>query len=85
MTERLALTKNFHQEEWHTPKERAIREVVFGVNDSHITTLGFLAGVTGSMQDHRMILLAALAEIVAGPISMTSAAYISKSYETQLR
>jgi vacuolar iron transporter family protein len=77
MTEPLPLAKNFHEEEWHTPKGRAIREVVFGLNDGLITTLGFLAGVTGSMKDHRMILLAALAEIVAGAISMTSGAYIS--------
>jgi vacuolar iron transporter family protein len=77
MNERPALIKNFHHEEWHTPKGRAIREVVFGVNDGLITTLGFLAGVTGSMRDHRMILLAALAEIVAGALSMSSGAYIS--------
>lgn len=77
MPESYPLIKNYHEEEWHTPKGRAIREVVFGVNDGLITTLGFLAGVTSSIQDHKIILLAAMAEIVAGAISMASGAYIS--------
>lgn len=77
MPESYPLIKNYHDEEWHTPKGRAIREVVFGINDGLITTLGFLAGVTSSIQDHRIILLAAMAEIVAGAISMASGAYIS--------
>ncbi len=70
-------TKNYHGEEWHTPKGRSIREVIFGTNDGLITTLGFLAGVTGSISDHRVILLATLAEIVAGAFSMATGAYIS--------
>ena len=74
---------NYHDEEWHTPKGRAIREVIFGVNDGLITTLGFVAGVTGSIMDRRIIILAAVAEMVAGAISMTTGAYISSKSQRE--
>src|SRR3990170_3402669 len=33
--------KKFHDEDWHTPKGRIIREVVFGINDGLVTAIGF--------------------------------------------
>src|SRR5437899_761251 len=35
--------KRFHKEAWHTPHGRLIREVVFGLNDGVISTIGLLA------------------------------------------
>ena len=75
--------KNFHAEAWHTPRGRAIREVIFGLNDGLITTLGFLAGITGSIVNGHIIILAALAEMVAGAISMSSGAYISSKSQRE--
>ncbi|MGH7772144.1 MAG: VIT1/CCC1 transporter family protein [Candidatus Binatia bacterium] len=66
-----------HHEEWHTPKGRAIREIIFGMNDGLVTTIGFLAGVTGSISESRYILLAGMAEIVAGAISMSIGGYLA--------
>jgi VIT1/CCC1 family predicted Fe2+/Mn2+ transporter len=66
-----------HVEDWHTPKGRAIREVVFGMNDGLVTTIGFLAGVTSSIAQSRYILLAGMAEIVAGAVSMALGAYLA--------
>ena len=66
-----------HHEEWHTPKGRAIREVIFGMNDGLVTTIGFIAGVTGSIAQIRYILLAGMAEVVAGAISMALGAYLA--------
>ena len=66
-----------HHEDWHTPKGRAIREVIFGMNDGLVTTIGFLAGVTGSIAQIRYILLAGMAEVVAGAISMALGAYLA--------
>ena len=68
---------HLHHEDWHTPKGRAIREIIFGVNDGLVTTIGFLAGVTGSIAQARFILLAGMAEIVAGAISMALGAYLA--------
>ncbi|HEY2990581.1 MAG TPA: VIT1/CCC1 transporter family protein [Candidatus Binatia bacterium] len=67
----------YHHEDWHTPKGRAIREIIFGMNDGLVTTIGFLAGVTSSIAQGRYILLAGMAEIVAGAISMALGAYLA--------
>ncbi len=75
--------KKFHGEDWHTPKGRAIREIVFGANDGLVTTIGFVAGVTGSIADARLILLAGLAEVFAGAISMFFGAYISSKSQRE--
>ncbi|MGH7829065.1 MAG: VIT1/CCC1 transporter family protein [Candidatus Binatia bacterium] len=66
-----------HHEDWHTPKGRAIREIIFGMNDGLVTTVGFLAGVTGSIAESRYILLAGMAEIVAGAVSMSIGGYLA--------
>src|SRR3990172_3668224 len=66
-----------HHEDWHTPKGRAIREIIFGMNDGLVTTIGFLAGVTSSISEIRYILLAGMAEVVAGAVSMGIGAYLA--------
>lgn len=67
-----------HQtEDWHSPRGRVIREVIFGMNDGLVTTIGFLAGVTGSITESRYILLAAIAEVVAGALSMSIGSYLA--------
>ncbi len=71
------LSQQHHHEDWHTPKGRAIREVIFGMNDGLVTALGFLAGVTSSISEGRYILLAGMAEIVAGAISMSIGGYLA--------
>lgn len=68
---------HFHDEAWHTPRGRAIREVVFGMNDGLITTLCFLAGVSSAIAHAGVIVLAGLAEMVAGALSMALGAYLS--------
>lgn len=70
---------HFH-ESWHSPGGRAIREVIFGANDGLITTVGFVSGLSGSqlsMIDSRIVLIACLAEVIAGAISMAIGAYLS--------
>src|SRR5881397_4328143 len=69
--------KRFHDEAWHTPKGRLIREVIFGLNDGVISTIGFLAGVTASMGDVRTIALGGLAAAFAGALAMGMGAYVS--------
>ncbi len=67
----------YHGEEWHTPKGRFVREVVFGINDGLVTHVGFVAGVTGAVMDSRIVFLTGLAAIVAGGLSMFIGAYLS--------
>jgi len=65
------------EEAWHSRRGRAIREMVFGGNDGLVTTLGFLMGIYGALAERRIILIAGLAEAVAGALSMAVGAYLS--------
>ena len=67
----------FHSEEWHTPKGRFIRDVMFGMNDGLVSTIGFLAGATGALMDTRVVLLAGIASVVAGALAMGIGAYLA--------
>jgi VIT1/CCC1 family predicted Fe2+/Mn2+ transporter len=69
--------KRFHDEAWHTPQGRLVREIIFGLNDGVISTLGFLAGVTATLDDLRTIVLAGIAAAVAGAVSMGMGAFVS--------
>src|SRR5438093_8473758 len=69
--------KRFHKEAWHTPQGRLIREVIFGLNDGLISTIGFLAGVTATIGDLHTIALGGLAAAFAGSLAMAIGAYAS--------
>jgi len=72
-----------HGETWHTPKGRAIREVVFGMMDGVVTTIGFLAGIHGSAISREYLLLAGMAEAFAGTLSMAFGAYLSSKSQKE--
>src|SRR3990167_15017 len=81
--EKANLLKKFHDEDWHTPKGRQIREVVFGMNDGLVSTVGFVAGVTGSIKDSRIVFLTGMAAIVAGAVSMFLGAYLASKSQKE--
>lgn len=61
-----------------------IREVVFGVQDGLLSTLGFVAGLHGATADNRLVLLAGLVEMFAGAMSMAAGAYLSGKAEIEV-
>lgn len=71
------------EEPWHSTRGRAIREIIFGSNDGLVTTLGFLVGIYGALQDRRIILIAGIAEAAAGAISMATGSYLSSKAERE--
>src|SRR3989337_3416717 len=75
--------KKFHDEDWHTPKGRQIREVVFGMNDGLVSTVGFVAGVTGSIAESRMVLFTGMGSIMAGATSMFIGAYLASKSQRE--
>src|SRR3990167_9181093 len=81
--EKANLLKKFHDEDWHTPKGRQIREVVFGMNDGLVSTVGFVAGVTGSITESRLVMLTGMASIIAGAISMFIGAYLASKSQRE--
>src|SRR5574337_1923131 len=71
------------EEGWHSPKGRAIREIVFGMHDGLITTIGFLSGVNAASASWRVIVIAGLAEAFAQTLSMGFGAYLSTKSERE--
>jgi VIT1/CCC1 family predicted Fe2+/Mn2+ transporter len=63
-----------------------IRDATLGANDGLVSILTLLAGVAGASSDSRTILIAGLAGLVAGAISMGVGAYVSaKAYRSYYR
>lgn len=75
--------KKYHDEDWHTPKGRQIREVVFGMNDGIVSTVGFIAGVTGAIGESRLVFLSGMAAITAGAVSMFIGAYMASKSQKE--
>jgi VIT1/CCC1 family predicted Fe2+/Mn2+ transporter len=63
-----------------------IRDATFGANDGLVSVLTLLAGVAGANVDSSTVLIAGLAGLVAGAISMGVGAYVSaKAYRSYYR
>ncbi|MCL4427982.1 MAG: VIT1/CCC1 transporter family protein [Deltaproteobacteria bacterium] len=75
--------KRFHNENWHTPEGKLIREFVFGINDGLVTTVGFIAGVTGALINLKIVLMSGSAEIIAGTVSMFFGAYLASKSQNE--
>lgn len=71
------------EEAWHSPKGRAIREVIYGATDGVVTSLGFVIGVYGALQESRIILITGIAGATAGALSMGFSAYISSKSQAE--
>lgn len=71
------------EESWHSPRGRAVREVVFGMHDGLITTIGFLSGVNAASASLRVIVISGLAEAFAQTLSMGFGAYLSTKSERE--
>jgi len=61
-----------------------IREVVFGMQDGLISSVGFVAGVHGATGDNRLVLLAGIVQMIAGAFSMAAGAYLSTKAEQEV-
>ena len=61
-----------------------IREFVFGMQDGVISTVGFLSGVQSAMEDQKVVVIAGLAQILTGALSMGIGAYLSTKAEKEV-
>jgi vacuolar iron transporter family protein len=72
-------------ERWHRgDASGTLRAAIFGVNDGLVSNLALVMGVTGGQADHRFILLAGLAGLLAGAFSMGAGEYISVTSQREL-
>lgn len=77
LKEILEVPRIYEEENWHSPGGRAIRDIVFGVNDGIVSTIGFLVGIAGAFSSREMCLISGLAEVLAGAVSMFFGGYLS--------
>ncbi len=71
--------------ERHPAGGGTLREVVFGANDGLISSLALVSGMAGATTSRGAILLAGLAGVVAGTVSMALGAYISTKSVREFR
>ena len=77
LKEILEVPRIYEEERWHSPGGRVLREVVFGVNDGIVSTVGFIVGIAGAFASRKMSLVSGLAEVLAGAVSMFFGGYLS--------
>jgi VIT1/CCC1 family predicted Fe2+/Mn2+ transporter len=67
------------EESWHraTSGGGALRAAVFGVNDGLVSNASLIIGVAGANPDPRFILLAGVAGLLGGGLSMAAGEYVS--------
>ena len=68
-----------HTERHRTDRIGWLRAAVLGANDGIVSTASLLVGVSASGADHAAVLVAGLAGLVAGAMSMAAGEYVSVS------
>jgi len=72
-------------ERWHRAGHGAtLRNFVFGTSDGLVTVLAFVAGVSASLSEQRLVLLAGISEMFAGALSMGLGAFLGTRAERDL-
>lgn len=61
-----------------------VRETVFGLEDSLVSTLGVVVGVAAGTDSRYIVILSALVVIVVESLSMSAGAYLSSKAEIEL-
>ncbi|MEW6230874.1 MAG: VIT1/CCC1 transporter family protein [Chloroflexota bacterium] len=72
------------RERWHRGGGGTMRELIFGINDGLVSTLSLVSGVAGADPGRGVVLLAGLAGLLAGALSMAAGAYISSKSEREV-
>jgi VIT1/CCC1 family predicted Fe2+/Mn2+ transporter len=70
-----------HHHERHSVSTLALRDIVVGVSDGLTVPFALSAGLSGAVSTNSIILIAGLAEIIAGTISMGLGGYLAGQTE----
>ncbi|HEY0798441.1 MAG TPA: VIT1/CCC1 transporter family protein [Candidatus Baltobacteraceae bacterium] len=65
-------------------RQRSIREIVFGVQDGLLTTLGIVTGVGSATSDRTSVVLTGLISLIVGMISMGAGEYLGGKAEREV-
>src|SRR5215470_8791028 len=61
-----------------------IRELVFGVQDGLISTVGLLAGIQGATENTLVVIITGLTAMFSGAISMAAGSYLSSTAQKDI-
>ncbi|MBI2867602.1 MAG: VIT1/CCC1 transporter family protein [Chloroflexi bacterium] len=76
-------TRGMAMERWHT-SGASVRNFIFGINDGLVSIVSLVSGVAGATTDNTVVVVAGLAGLVAGAVSMTAGAYISVKSQAEV-
>jgi vacuolar iron transporter family protein len=66
-----------HTEQVHAAGGRSIRDLMLGLNDGMVASFAVTSGVAGAFNSGGVVLMAGLAEMLGGAVSMGLAAFVS--------
>jgi vacuolar iron transporter family protein len=78
------MAKRHHQDQHHTGRIGWLRPAVLGANDGIVSTASLLLGVAAANSSHEGVLLAGVAGLVAGAMSMAAGEYVSVRSQTDI-
>ena len=61
-----------------------LRDLIFGLNDGVVSNFSLIAGVSGAQTSHNFALLAGVAGLIAGAVSMAAGAYLSNRAQREV-
>lgn len=67
-----------------TPRTEIIREVIFGMEDGMVSTMGAITGIAAGTQNHFTVVLAGFVIIAVESISMAVGSYLSNKSEKEI-
>src|SRR3989338_7762082 len=65
------------REPQHPTSGQFLRDIVFGANDGVVTAIGFLVGISGSVSEQSIVVIAGALTIIAGAASMALGNYLA--------
>jgi predicted membrane protein (TIGR00267 family) len=71
-------------EAWEIRGGGGVRDMIFGANDGLVSTLAFVTALFSAITQNRLILLAGIAELFAGTLSMAAGSYLSSKSELEV-
>jgi VIT1/CCC1 family predicted Fe2+/Mn2+ transporter/rubrerythrin len=61
-----------------------VRDLVFGLNDGVVSNFSLISGVSGAGTSHQVVMLAGVAGLIAGAVSMASGSYLSNKSQREV-
>ena len=80
----MATGREYEREHIENTASGAFRASIFGVSDGLVSNLGLVMGVAGGGGDPSMILLAGVAGLLAGSLSMAAGEYVSMQTQREV-